>query len=982
MRSIGNVFLTKREVSTHEAIKRVLSLPMRHSNIDVLYVPTGLKKNRTRMLKSLSVLEKMHPDDTNVFASNIIDKYENRPDDLNSLCLADFASNYVSKANVPIEPDEIKSYTVPVSNIEDVAPNPNVIVLKNEMGEMRKRSRPCVIRFHKISKLKSPEEHYLRLIQLYMPWRNEEELKHDNHSYEDRYKEVEDDILCNISKHEPYLDIDYEELQNINIVDSDEEEDNAEFSMINPDLLDLDLEDGDGASNAPVASTTIDNLLLPNDHFYQICSQLNEGQHNLFNFIMQYAVQCKLAERNNELPPTVFKIFLSGGAGVGKSYLVTAITEYLRRILRYPNQNLDHPSVLVTASTGKAATGINGITLHSAFRLPVTTGSYVYKKPGNETLHMLRNKYQHLKVLIIDEISMTGRETFGHLDLALKAIMQNLLPFGGISLLAVGDFLQLPPVIQKGVFMKPSKGLYKSFNGWLWEEFQLHELLEIVRQISDPDFAQLLNRVREGKQTTNDLIQIKALMNTDTTSWPAEFVKLFLNNHLAGKENEECISKLDSEVVVIKARDNNKDVETNTCSISIPDNISLNQTANLPSELKLCVGARVLLTVNINVPDRLMNGAIGTVLHLDMRSKPLCSTIYVKFDDPIAGNSLKDRRLRNELKECVPITAITKKFPLTKGKSTVVAERKQFPLILGHAITIHKSQGSTLDYMKGDINRSTGKKTKTGKEYQQPVSQGQFYTLLSRAKSRDKVLLLNFEPEHIKVNRPALEEMERMREESLFLWKHPLIEFNGNSICLFNIRSWDAHLEHFLSEKVYSTYPSLLCFTETNINDSPAKHIDQTQDNWKDIHKSTQHGLALCYKVDKVNIIEVIQIPSVLEILPVVLEIEKETILLVIVYRMPGSLGTFIDDFILMLNELPTQHRMLIVGDFNLDQMLPENIAKIDPLIQNFNLSQRSQYSTHIHGGILDLVFDTSNSSPVSSLPSPYSDHFVLFFKI
>ena len=95
-------------------------------------------------------------------------------------------------------------------------------------------------------------------------------MKHDNHSYEDRYKEVEDDILCNISKHEPYLDIDYEELQNINIVDSDEEEGNAEFSMINPDLLDLDLEDGDGTSNAHVASTTIDNLLLHNDHFYQI----------------------------------------------------------------------------------------------------------------------------------------------------------------------------------------------------------------------------------------------------------------------------------------------------------------------------------------------------------------------------------------------------------------------------------------------------------------------------------------------------------------------------------------------------------------------------------------------------------------------------------------------------------------------------------------------------------------------------------------
>ena len=190
-------------------------------------------------------------------------------------------------------------------------------------------------------------------------------------------------------------------------------------------------------------------------------------------------------------------------------------------------------------------------------------------------------------------------------------------------------------------------------------------------------------------------------------------------------------------------------------------------------------------------------------------------------------------------------------------------------------------------------------------------------------------------------------------------------------MCLFNIRSWNSHLEHFLSEKIYSTYSSLFCFTETNINDSPAKHINDILDDWKDIHKNTQHGLALCYNVSKVNIIEVIEIASVLEVLPIVLEIKKETILSIIVYRMPGPLGSFIDDFILLINELPTQHRMLIVGDFNLDQTLPEHVAKFDPLIQSFNLYQRSQYSTHIHGGILDLVFDTSNSNTVSFLPTP-----------
>ena len=230
------------------------------------------KNNRTRMLKLLSILERMHPDDTNIFASNIIGKYENRPDTLQSMCLADFASSYVSKKaeDLPIEPDEIKSYNVPVSSIDDVKLNPDIIVLKNELGEMRKRSQPCVILFHKVSKLKSPEEHYLRLLQLFMSWRNENELKQDNLGYEDRYKEVEGNILCNIKKHEPYLDIDYEELQNFSFVQPDEEEDNAALSMINPKLLDLDLEDCDSVSNAPVVSTIIDNLLLPNETFYEM----------------------------------------------------------------------------------------------------------------------------------------------------------------------------------------------------------------------------------------------------------------------------------------------------------------------------------------------------------------------------------------------------------------------------------------------------------------------------------------------------------------------------------------------------------------------------------------------------------------------------------------------------------------------------------------------------------------------------------------
>ena len=136
--------------------------------------------------------------------------------------------------------------------------------------------------------------------------------------------------MCNIKKHEPYLDINYEKLQNFNFAQSDEEKDNAEFSVINPNLLDLNLEDSENLINVTAVSTVINNLLLPNEQFYEICSQLNECQQHLFNFIMQY---CKLAEKNNELTYKLFQIFLSEGAGVGKSFLIVARNEYLKRVL-------------------------------------------------------------------------------------------------------------------------------------------------------------------------------------------------------------------------------------------------------------------------------------------------------------------------------------------------------------------------------------------------------------------------------------------------------------------------------------------------------------------------------------------------------------------------------------------------------------------------------------------------------------------------
>ena len=151
LRAMGNVFITKREVSTDEAIVRTLSLPMRSSKIDTVFVLTGKKENRIRALKSRTTLENMHPDDENIYAPNILDKYAHRPDrptEMNNMCLADFATMYVHhKAYEPvIDSDDIRNYVTDVSAIDiedtDGSTKAEIITLKDEMGKMRKRNRP------------------------------------------------------------------------------------------------------------------------------------------------------------------------------------------------------------------------------------------------------------------------------------------------------------------------------------------------------------------------------------------------------------------------------------------------------------------------------------------------------------------------------------------------------------------------------------------------------------------------------------------------------------------------------------------------------------------------------------------------------------------------------------------------------------------------------------------------------------------------
>ena len=233
----------------------------------------------------------MEPSDNNIFQMNIINKYTNRLDSLENMCLADFGTTYIGKNSVEVSTgsDDIKNYTIPASaiNVDNELPvditeqltseqQATIITLKNDLRKMKKKCHPCVMRCHMESKLKNPEQYYITLLQLYMPWRDEDNLKETYHTFQEKYLNVESIIKPNILTHNKYFetfDIDDDILGNhydyssFNDNTSDGDDYENEFSVVNPDLLDYDSRDEHNGANdepvGPTASASVPNASLP-----------------------------------------------------------------------------------------------------------------------------------------------------------------------------------------------------------------------------------------------------------------------------------------------------------------------------------------------------------------------------------------------------------------------------------------------------------------------------------------------------------------------------------------------------------------------------------------------------------------------------------------------------------------------------------------------------------------------------------------------
>ena len=211
---------------------------------------------------------------------------------------------------------------------------------------------------------------------------------------------------------------------------------------------------------------------------------------------------------------------------------------------------------------------------------------------------------------------MTGRNTFEALNFYLQTIKGNQFPFVGVSILAIGDFSQLPPVAQPSIFCSAKLGIWKAlFEGeksnYLWGNFKLHELTEIFRQIGDPEFTKLLNKLRVARSADelepSDIKQIRVLEES-LSNWPNTYIKLYLTNYKANEENELLLNEVGNDTIEIKAKHSRRDAKTGTCMVSVNPNAPLSSTGKtLLQNYKPCVGARLMVTCNINVYDRLIN---------------------------------------------------------------------------------------------------------------------------------------------------------------------------------------------------------------------------------------------------------------------------------------------------------------------------------------------------------------------------------------
>ena len=399
--------------------------------------------------------------------------------------------------------------------------------------------------------------------------------------------------------------------------------------------------------------------------------------HNLQG--KQLQVYTTVQQHYTAVNPPPLRMIVSGTAGTGKSYLIHC----LRLLLQH--------HLCVAAPTGVAAFNVEGNTLHSLLSLP-TRGDF--KDLEGERLQKIQRSFSNIKYIIIDEMSMVGRKMLGQVDRRLRQIFPHHAQevFGGCSCLLFGDFGQLPPVMDLPLYTTLSRSELSDQGRVAYQCFNQAVVLDqVMRQAGhSPDqiqFRDILLRLRDAKVTTVDwnvLLNQTPTKVQDLSSF-ASALHLRPTVEAVVEHNVAQLHASGQPIATIKA------VHTGANASKAP----ADDAGGLEAIICLANLARVMLTSNLWVDVGLVNGAMGTVQAICYQSggpPDLPVAVMVHFDN-YPGPTLHDGT--------VPITPVRRTW-FTSGAQ---CSRLQLPLKLAWAVTIHKSQGLTLDKVVIDIGK-------------------------------------------------------------------------------------------------------------------------------------------------------------------------------------------------------------------------------------------------------------------------------------
>ena len=403
--------------------------------------------------------------------------------------------------------------------------------------------------------------------------------------------------------------------------------------------------------------------------------------------------------------------FLTGAAGSGKSYVLREYVSYLK----------SHKiNFAVTASTGIAGTHIGGSTIHSWSGIGIKDALNDYELDGLTEKQNLYKRWNSISVLIIDEVSMLHCNFVDMLDAVAKAMRRNDEPFGGVQVIFCGDFFQLPPIV-RGQFNQNEIQNIFAYTSSAWKNAKpvICYLTEQHRQ-GDDALTTILNQVRKGEvdEFVWEHLELRSkAVNKHENDVSKSITKLYTHNVDVDSINNKAFDLLraEEETFYMQSKGSAKRVE------------GLKKNCLASEELRLKVGAKVMFIKN-DVERKYHNGSLGVIESFDMDGFPIVKLIN--------GKTIR----------------VHSDFWRIEEDGKVKAEINQLPLKLAWAITIHKSQGMTLDQAEIDLSKTFGF--------------GMGYVALSRLRTIEGLFLKGIHAGSLAVDEQILKDDKLFRDKS------------------------------------------------------------------------------------------------------------------------------------------------------------------------------------------------------------------------